>query len=242
MNHTLLNARFAKKSIVILVFSFLITSIYAQSFYFAPKIGPTLGLQQWNNFDRDPLIASHAALMIESPDPEDEGSLYAQLGYHLRGSSIFTRNINSFNIQRNAIKFRNLSLQLGAKRKLEKKAKHSPYYHFGVRVEYTISDNLDIYEQRNINFPIYPFTQFVNKINYGANIGGGWEWKADKFLIPFIEINIAPDFSLQYEQPAISNVPHPTLGVTTLRERKIRNITFEISFGMKFFREVVYID
>jgi len=238
----MMKIQFMRRTLLFLILCACLTQLNSQSFYFGPKLGPTIGLQQWNSFDRDPLLASHAAFFIESPDPQNLGSLYAQLGYHLRGSSIFTNNLTTLNIQRNAIKFRNLSLQVGAKKKLESEKSSSPYYHFGIRVEYTVSDNLDVYEQRNLNFPIYPFPELVNKVNYGVNIGGGWEWKADKFLIPFIEINIAPDFSLQYEQPRIDNVSHPTLGTTSIGERKIRNITFELSLGIKFFREVIYED
>jgi len=225
--------------LIIAILSF--SQLYGQGFYFGPKAGPTIGLQKWNNFDRDPLIASHAAFFVESTDPNNTGSLYAQLGYHLRGSSIFTNNLTSLNIQRNPIKFRNLSLQLGAKKKLDSSKSSSPYYHFGVRVEYTVSDNLDVYEARNQTIPIYPFPGFVNKFNYGVNVGGGWEWKADKFLIPFIEINIAPDFSLQYEQPDFGTISTP-FGNVAIRERKIRNLTFEVSVGIKFFREVIYED
>lgn len=225
------------------MYSAFLSQVNAQSFYFGPKLGPTIGLQSWNSFDRDPLLAQHFAFMIETPDPENKGALYAQLGYHLRGSSIFSNNLSTFNLQRDPIKFRNVSLQVGAKKKLSQTGKSSPYYLFGARLEYTLSDNLDIYEERNLNFPIFPFEAFVRRFNYGVTVGGGWEWKANEFYIPFIEINISPDFSLQYQQPEIGNISDPIFGGTRIiREREIRNITFEVSFGIKFFREVIYID
>ena len=58
-----------------------------------------------------------------------------------------------------------------------------------------------------------------------------------------IEFTVNPDFSLQYEQPAIPNVIDPITGQTrTLQERRIRNLTFEITVGARFLRKVEYID
>jgi len=214
----------------------------AQSFYFGPKIGPTIGLQQWGGFERDPLFTYHGSLFIESFDEENFGSLYAQLGYHIRGSSIFDR-FNSFVGTRNKFEFRNLSLQLGVKRKIPGFGNKKAYYLFGIRFEYTLSTNLVDFEPQNAIWPVYPFEVFVNKFNYGVNIGGGWEFPADKFFIPFIEINIAPDLSLQYQQPPLGNLTNPNTGQNfNLSERSVRNLTFEISFGIKFLREVTYID
>ena len=232
-----------KRLSIIIIALFVFAELEAQSYYFGPKVGPTIGLQQWNSFERDPLFTYHGAFFIESYGGEDSNSsLYAQLGYHIRGSSIFDR-FNSVIGSRNKFEFRNLGLQLGAKMKIPRFANNNAYYLFAIRFEYTLSTNLQAFEPQNALWPIYPFEVFVNKFNYGVNIGGGWEFPADKFFIPFIEINIAPDLSLQYEQPPLGNLTNPNTGQNfNLSDRSIRNLSFEVSFGIKFFREVKYID
>jgi len=144
-----------KKLLAAFIFSSICSLGSAQSFYFGPKAGPTIGLQQWNNFERDPLLAYHGAFMIESFDESNLGSLYASIGYHIRGSSIRTFNSLTLLGNNNPFKFRNVSLQAGVKKKLKKGAKNSPYYLFGVRVEYTVSTNLAAYEIANANWPIF---------------------------------------------------------------------------------------
>jgi hypothetical protein len=232
-----------KRLLTLLLTIFIFSIGNTQSYYFGPKIGPSIGLQQWNSFERDPLFAYHGAFFIESYGGEEStSSLFAQLGYHIRGSSIFDR-FNSFAGTRNKFEFRNVALQLGAKMKIPGFGNKKAYYLFAVRFEYTVNTNLVAFEPQNAIWPIYPFEVYVNKLNYGVNIGGGWEFPADKFFIPFIEINISPDLSLQYEQPPLGNFTNPNTGQNfNLPDRSIRNLTFEISVGIKFFREIKYID
>jgi len=75
------------------------------------------------------------------------------------------------------------------------------------------------------------------------SIGGGIEFLGSAYIQPAIEFTISPDLSLQYQSPAIPNVISPYDGRTiTIGERRIRNITFEISFILRFLREVIYVD
>ena len=218
---------------------FITYALPAQSFWFGPKVGPSIGLQKWNQFDQDPLFAFHGALFIESHDPDSPGSVYAQLGYHTRGSAIRVININNSVTFSNSFKFNNLSLSLGAKRRLGSSGKFRPYYHLGVRLEYTLNTNLKEYER--FGSPIYPIELFVHKFNYGVNIGGGFETKFSDLIGGSIEITVSPDFSKQYEQPAIPNVIVPWNNQSvTISARDIRNISLEISLALRFLRKVEY--
>ncbi len=230
------------RNLLLLVISILtVASLQAQSFHFGPKAGGTIAIQQWNNLERDPLFAYHGAVFIETLDPEDNGSLYAQLGFHKRGSGVRVFDIfSSFSADQN-FQFNNLALALGVKKRINRTESKAFYYHFGVRGEYTINTNLENFERFNSLF--YPIDEFVRKFNYGLSFGGGIEFGSSKFSVPFIELTISPDISLQYQQNAIPNVINPFNGQTmTLQERSIRNLTLELTFGMKFLREVIYVD
>jgi len=227
--------------LLLILFSSLCFFTQAQSFHFGPKAGGTIAIQQWNNLERDPLFAYHGAVFIETLDPEDEGSLYAQIGYHKRGSGVRVFDfLSSFSANQN-FQFNNLVLALGTKRRINRSESKVFFYNFGLRGEYTINTNLDEYERFNSLF--YPRDAFVRKFNYGLSFGGGIEFGNSKFAVPFLELTISPDISLQYQQNALPNIINPYNGQnTTLPERSIRNLTLELTFGMKFLREVIYVD
>ncbi len=233
----------------------------AQGTYFGLKGGLTVGTQQWNSFDRDPLIAYHGILSIESFPEQGRFSLFAQAGYHLKGSAIrqslfgnpFNSSFVSFPAQR--FEFQNISLSVGAKQVISEVGSGQLYYMFGIRGDYTIDTNLDEYErfvERNqITAGIYPLDVYftgetllgVRRLNYGFLAGGGLNFPFSEYVEGLIEFTVNPDFSLQYEQPAIPNVIDPITGQNrTLPERKIRNLTFEITVGARFLRKVEYID
>ena len=221
------------------------TTSKAQGFYWGPKLGPTIGMQNWNNTERSPLIAYHGAVFIESIDVQYRGSLYAQLGYHTRGSSISVIGINGFRLS-DGYKFNNLSLQLGAKKRLINEKATTPYYFFGIRLEYTISDNLESFATRfsqTTSALFYPIPEGIKNFVYGLSVGGGLEFLGSAYVQPAIEFTISPDISLQYETPDIPNVVSPYDGRTiTIPARRIRNVTFEVSFIVRFLREVIFID
>ena len=215
-------------------------------FYFGPKAGLTIGMQNWNQSERDPLLSYHGAIFIESIDIDYRGSLFAQIGYHTRGSSIRVFNINNGVAFNDGYKFRNASLMLGAKKRIRTSKFSVPYYFFGVRLEYNVSNNLEDIQERFAQSPsvaFYPTPFFVNNWTYGASIGGGLEFLGSAYVQPTIEFTISPDLSFQYNSPVIPNVVSPFNGqLISIPERTIRNVTFEISMVVRFLREVVYID
>ena len=229
--------------------------VYAQGFAWGVKGGVTIGIQNWSGFEMDPLFKYHGILHIESLSETDAFSLYSQVGIHQKGSAIRNRQvINQINGQlfrppaREFI-FNNISLGLGAKQKFDFGSSGAKaYYMLGIRGDYTIDTNLDIYTrfiELNPAYAIYPIddTQFIREINYGLTIGGGIEFPLSDLIGTMIEFTINPDFSYQYEQPEISGVLDPWTGNTrSIPERRIRNLTLEITAGFRFLRKVEYID
>ena len=209
--------------------------------YFGPKGGLNLAMQNWDGYDRNPLIASHIAIFTESLDYTFSGSLYAQLGYHTRGSSIRAFTFDGFNFTQ-GFRFNNVALQVGLKKRFDRPGNFIPFYTVGVRLERNVSTNLDQFENSQNAF--YPFEVYVNKWVYGISFGGGFEREVSEFVIPYFELSFHPDLSLQYRSPPISGLgTNPWTGQSfSVGERNIRNITMEITIGIKFLRKVTYID
>lgn len=220
---------------------------------FGVKGGLSVGFQNWNDFQRDPLFKYHGAVYIESYEEEEPFALFAQLGYHVRGSAIRNQNFvdrltnQVFRPATREFQFRNAALILGGKRKYDFGAGFNQvYYSLGLRGEYTISTNLEEYREfneRNAIYAIYPFPEGVQRFNYGVSVGGGIEFMFQELVGGFVELSVHPDFSRQYEQPPIPNVTDPFTGQNrTIQERIIRNVSFELSVGIRLIRKIEYID
>ncbi|WP_235297579.1 hypothetical protein [Portibacter marinus] len=232
------------------VFAVLISfPIFGQSTVYGIKGGPLIGIQNWNNSQRGPLLSGHVIVSAETWSEEDLNSLFAQLGYHNRGSSIRQLFINpntGFNPQSRAFVFSNVGLTVGAKRRI-RAGTWSPFYSVGIRGEYTIRTNLDEFQDDNFTAPTaYPLNEFVEPWNYGLYAGGGTELRLTEYIGAVFELSVNPDLSRQYFQPPLNNVSiyNPWTGqtITSLRERTIRNVTLEFTVGLRFLRKVVYID
>ena len=190
------------------------------------------------------MINYHGAVLIESLDKEYKGSLFAQLGYMSRGSDLGFRSLSG-GFNNSAIVFRNISLALGAKKKLLTKTLSTPYYFVGVRAEYQLSNNLEAIQIRYSSTALatnFPLPGFVRNWTYGLSLGAGIEFLGSEYVAPALELTISPDIGLQYESPALPVVNPSTGQGTTLPERKIRNITLELSLVVRFFRKVIYTD
>ena len=228
--------------VIVLAFCFNV-GLEAQSFWFGVKGGPALSFQRWDSFDPNPLLVVNGDFTLESYKEDSPSSLYAQLGYHTRGSSlrVFSQNTNLFEGNR-GFKFNNIVLEIGAKRMVDLNSKFNPYYAIGIRGEYTINTNLSDYER--FMTPFYPNDAFVQKFLWGPSLNGGFEWRYEELVTPYLEFAIQPDVSDQYFQPPVNNVrsPFDPNQLINVRERIIRNITLELKVGIKFLRKVVYTD
>jgi hypothetical protein len=206
--------------------------------------------QKWDNASNQSMLFKyHGALRIETlNNEEDNASVFAQIGYHVRGSRqrfrFFFPNGGAQNTGIN-YEFNNLALILGGKSKRDFGVKNKFYYFGGIRGEYTVNTNLSELSQINPIFTIYyPSDGFVQKWILGGSGGAGLELKLKELVGANIEFSIHPDFTRQYRQPALGNVIDPNNpGVPiTVGERQIRNISFELSVGLRLIRKVVYED
>lgn len=226
----------------------------AQSTAYVFQFGPTIGLQKWDNsFEREPLFKYHAALSIESVDnEEDKNSLFMQVGYHVKGSATRFRY---FNINSGApggtfteeFLFNNLSMVLGAKQKrdLGASGRMRFFYGGGLRVDYTLSTNIDDLSRGNPSLSIYyPSVAFMNRWMVGFTISTGIEFKLKELIGGELKLSIQPDVTPQYNQPSIGNVidPFNPGSVITISERRIRNAAVELGIGLRLLRKVEYID
>jgi len=226
---------------------FFVNQGFSQSFWLGAKGGAAMNFQSWGNgsfsgsVNRDPLFSLNGDIFIESYDEYNKGTLYAQVGYHTRGSSFRFFSFNNTFTEQQGFKFRNIVLELGAKKSLNLDKELDPYFILGIRGEYTIGTNLDDY----INFGslYYPINEFVRKFNYGVTAGGGFEMKMSELSNVFVEFLLQPDLSFQYEQQPIFNVIDPwTSQPVNLGLRQVRNLSIELKVGLKFLRKVEYID
>ena len=91
---------------------------------------------------------------------------------------------------------------------------------------------------------IHPFPGTnVRRWNYGVIAGGGVEFMFSELVGGLVELSISPDISQQYFQNSFtytSNINGQQL--RTIGERRIRNISIELSVGFRFLRIVEYID
>lgn len=212
---------------------------------FGFRAGPLIGLQRWDNLDQGPLLNWHGMVFTESVSEDDQFNVFAQLGYHARGSALRNRRFFFDGVQTNLpaqeFIFRNVVLSLGGKSKLKNFANGRAYYSFGVRGEYTVSTNLAEYDSFGAGLT-FPGEDWVNDWNYGVIFGGGWDLPLSELIGATIELTINQDFSFQYRQPAIGNIPSPFQPGQTVSvgERSIRNTTIELSVGLRFLRIVEY--
>ncbi len=222
--------------------------------FFGIRGGLTIGSQNWSGFEMQPLLTYHGDVFLETLPEEGKFSLWASLGYHVRGSRIQRRNAfdlsgNQFRVPAETFQFQNISLAVGGKQIFSYTKIADIYYTIGLRLEYTIDTNLDQYNDlTDISTAIrlyYPFesNDFIRRLNYGVLVGGGMDIPLSDKVGVTLQLSASPDFSLQYDQPPIENVIDPfQAGNTTLPQRRIRNFSLELSAGFRFLRKVEYLD
>lgn len=231
---------------------FLLTAgggLFAQGYTFGVKLGPTLGFQQWNDFQRDPLLGWHAAAFMETLDEEDRYCLFGSLGYHQRGAALRYRFSNGGLLSplvSSKFLFHNISLTLGARQKFDFNDRVKYFYSLGVRGEYTVATNLvDYVEINQVNRTLFfPDNEFVNPVTAGLTISVGMQYHFAELSSIIVELSIMPDVTRQYFQPPIPNVADPFNPgqIRDLAAREIRNVSLELSVGFRFLNKYIYID
>lgn len=228
-----------------LLFSFL-GSAQQGSFAWGVKGGLAIGLQQWNSFERDPLFRYQGDIYIESYDGPDANALFAQVGYHIRGSAIRSRNNVLFSngnvgtVPSRTFEFNNAVLATGFKQRFDFNERKA-YYYVGLRGEYTFGTNIG--EDQRFASISDPIKGFVREFNYGLMGGAGVEFMFSELVGGIVELNFAPDISFQYRQAAIpGTVTGPGGNQISIGERRIRNFSIELTVGFRFLRIIEYID
>lgn len=237
---------------------FIVSGIQAQGYYFGVKGGPTISMQKWDNtFDRSPLWRYHFITFIETAPEENQFSLFAQLGYHVKGSKIKTYSQTVYPIggapynvpaMSTPFLFKNLSLVLGAKQKFDVGGSDNKmYYLFGIRGDFTVDTQLrpDGIDETYYYYYTYPFDRYVNEFVFGMTAGGGFEFPFSEYVGGLIEFTVNPDFTYQYNQPPFTNVFNPNPNDpnnSNIPERQIKTTTFELTFGLRFLHKIEYID
>lgn len=229
-------------------------SLVAQSKLYGIKGGLTVGSQRWNEgttYNNSLLFRYHGDIFVENAPENNQSVLFAQLGLHTRGSAFRFRGGTAFDpvsLREVEVKgytepfvFNNVALILGAKRRGVANRPNA-YYSVGLRVEYTVSTNLDKFDQNTIFYSAYPQNAFVRKFNYGLSIAGGWEMKISDLIGGVLEISVHPDISRQYFRGSFRAYDPYTKQYYNTTEQQIRNMTIEISLGLNFLRKVVYVD
>ena len=224
-------------------------------YLFGVKGGLSGGNQDWTGLETELMLGFHGAAFLESIPAQGKFSLWAQLGYHTRGSRIsrrraFTFSGNRVTLPSDDFRFQNIALGVGGKQVVAYTKLADLYYSLGLRIEYNVSTNLGEYDRlsstQGIGFRLnYPFDSpdFINPVVYGASVGGGAIIPLTDGMSGFIELSAHPDFNYQYNQPPIENVIDPFGGgPRTIGERAIRNFTLELSVGIRFLRSWRYID
>jgi len=228
-------------------------------YLFGIKGGLSLGSQDWSGLETELLIGYHGDLYLETIPAGGRFSFFGSLGYHTRGSKISRRRVPLFNggqvtLPADDFRFQNISLGVGGKSVFKYSRVADIYYLLGLRVEYTIGNNLSEYDRLSnntnssfrLNYPVEVKdpVRSVRPITAGALFGAGALFPISEKIGGTLEITAQPDFTLQYNQGPIENIldPFSTSGTRTIQARAIRNFTIELTFGIRFLRKWSYVD
>lgn len=209
------------------------------------KAGGTLGTQRGLGGNQ-PLIRYHGVAFLESGGNENS-SLYMALGYHARGSAqrgFFNNGTNSIRFHQNHV-FHNVGLSLGVKKKSDYRNDAKYFYSFAMRGEWTVKTNLpyvDLDDPSKSTGSGYfsLLDNYVRRLNWGMDIGGGFEKKLSELTVGFIEFTISPDLSRQYR--LIGGLTYRDFlgNIQTLPSQEARNLSIELSVGIRFWHKVIY--
>ncbi len=232
-----------------------LANLTAQSTEYVIKGGLSLATQKWDNQQRRILFTPHVAVAAETFDEDnDRSSLFFQAGYFQRGST----NINYYNTTSGGsgsfgqdFRFNNISILFGAKQKFgSEKARY--FYFGGLRGEYTLSTNIDELTIPHFDdkaYEIYyaasnPSMGGLRRFLFGVSAGGGVEFKLGELVGGQIELAVNPDLTDQYYSPAFTtSIADPFSGnPLTLPERSIKNISLELTVGLRLLHKVVLED
>ncbi|MDZ4746990.1 MAG: hypothetical protein SH808_00770 [Saprospiraceae bacterium] len=225
----------------ILISSAVLTtwSATAQGTVYSLLGGLTMSTQTVNGFERDPFLRFHGVGYMESSSEISPNSLYASLGYHVKGSAVnsaayFDLNGNEQARQSNSMKFHNLSLGFGVKQRKEVGANFLSYG-FGVRGDFNLSTDF--------GFLFAGLEGTERNFTYGLDFNVGFEFPMSELISTTIEFGFSPDLSEQIYIPLQNTGYNYDNGQPVIiQESSIKNIVFEARAGFRFWKKVIYTD
>lgn len=225
-----------KKITTLLAFALVAQLAFGQSKFpmgssWGITTGLTIGIQKWNNSDRDPLFTHHYSIMWENHSGR-RSDFYFEAGYHPRGSAIVSRafvGVNGINYPRRryATTFHNVMLLLGVKSRYKTSENTRAYYLLGLRGEVTAGFDMGAWQEY--------MKDFVKRVNFGPSAGGGFEWdlgKKKKYTM-FLEFRIDPDLTNQINVPPTGFYDPYSGQNIQVPEQRVRNLSFEVTVGCK---------
>lgn len=244
------------KFLNILFITLCALQLSAQSYVFGVKGGLSVGNQSWNEGERNLLYKYHGIGFVETVPTNGKLSVFAQAGYHIRGSAIRTRpykwiDPNTFTAvdipaTLTEFQFKNVALTVGVKQKDILNIKNA-FYGLGIRGEYTIGTSLGDAQYAGYYIQ-YPVAENVKHFNYGLYLSGGLDFPFSEYIGGILELSISPDISRQYFSPEIRNViirneyDERNGQTVTLPSQTIRNVSVELSLGIHFLRKIIYVE
>lgn len=202
--------------------------------YYGVKGGIGLNNQNWERGVTTGLLFTPCIdIFAETYDPGSLSRLYAQIGYHQRGSAL-----GAFGLRRVATyRYNNLVAEVGGRRQAFEGEIYTGYYLLGLRAEYTMASNVG--ESQSL----FNLTDqaYLRRLNYGATVGGGFEYDLGDGTAVFLEVTFNPDLSAQYDQPVNLIFPNPNAGQSqnqfvTIPAQRVRNYSLEVKVGYKWLR------
>jgi len=202
--------------------------------YYGVKGGLGINNQNWDRGVNTGLIFTPLIdVFAESYDPGSLSRLYAQIGFHQRGSAL-----GAFGFRRIATyTYSNVVVELGGRRQAFENDTYIGYYLLGLRGEYTLASNVGETQS------LYNLTDeaYLRRFNYGATVGGGFEYDLGDGTSVFLEVTFNPDLSAQYDQPVNLIFPNPNAGQSqnqfvNIPAQRVRNYSLEVKVGYKWLR------
>ncbi|MBK9103848.1 MAG: hypothetical protein IPL92_04615 [Saprospiraceae bacterium] len=214
--------------------------VVAQGTVYSILGGLTMSTQTVNGFEKDPFFRFHAVGYMESSSEISPNSLYASLGYHIKGSAVNSAAYYDPNTgteqarQSNSMEFHNLSLGFGVKQRKEV-GPNFLSYGFGVRGDFNLSTDF--------GYLFAGLEGTENNFTYGLDFNVGFEFPISELVSTTIEFGFSPDLSQQIYVPYQDTGYNYSDGSpVVIAESSIKNIVFEARAGFRFWRKVIYTD
>ena len=212
----------------------------AQGYVWGIAAGPTFSTQHVNGFEEDGFIRWHGMAFIESRSEYSPNSLYARLGYHVKGSGVNAQPYYNPDTgtegrsDKNTMEFGNLSASVGAKQRREVGTSFVSYG-LGFRLDYNLTAKFD---------PLFiGLEDTQNKFTYGLNLDVGFERPLGELVSTFVEVGFYPDLIEQIFIPAQdSGWEYPNGQPVILPETSLTNVVFEARIGFRFWNKIIYTD